>query len=388
MKVFVIGGTGVLSTDIVRVCLNHGDELFILNRGRHKEDVPNESRCHLIIGDIRDTEGVKAAVADLNFDVVIDFLSFNTSQLENTYKIFAPLCKQYVFISTCCVFQRKPEDGIITENSPKPNHVISYGYNKYQCEILLERLNRDVKSNYTIVRPYITYGNTRIPFGIAPMERYHWTMLGRILAEKPFFIWDGGANKCNLLNTRDFAQLFYLLLLNENAYNEDINITGNAVYEWKEVLSIIYTYFHKDMNSIVDIPKEKIVIELPEFEESLLGDRALDGVFDNKKFISIAPQAEEIYSHAMSLQEGITRTIESYREKHFYKGIDYRYDARIDRMISSFLSYKDKRKKKIRFIDYLGNASMHDRMIYCFFRYTPNFMISILAGIKHKIKWL
>ena len=85
MRIFIIGGTGVLSTDVVKECLRHRDELFILNRGRHKEDIPNDQNIHLIIGDIRDTDGVKEAVRGLLVDVVIDFLSFIPSQLENTY---------------------------------------------------------------------------------------------------------------------------------------------------------------------------------------------------------------------------------------------------------------------------------------------------------------
>lgn len=386
MKIFIIGGTGVLSTDIVKECLNHKDEVYILNRGRHKEDVPNDSNCHLIIGDIRDSESVRSAVDGLQFDVVIDFLSFRPSQLDSTYKIFAPLCKQYVFISTCCVFQRKPEDGVITEESPKPNQIISYGYEKYQCELLLKRLNKEFESNYTIIRPYITYGNTRIPFGLAPLERYHWTMIGRILSDKPFFIWDDGTNKCNFLNTCDFARLFYLLLLNPKAYNQDVNITGNVIYEWKDLLDILYDFLGKNKNNIVSIPQKIIAKELPEYEESLLGDRALDGVFDTSKLREIAPQAEEIYQSSLNLREGIRRTVESYKEKQYYKGIDFRYDARVDRMIANYLPYKDQRRKNIRFVDYLGNCTKKDRMIYQFFRLMPNYMISLLAQIKHKIK--
>ena len=388
MKLFIIGGTGVLSTDVVKECLNNGDELYILNRGHHKEDIPNDSNCHLVIGDIRDTENTRTAVNASKFDVVIDFLSFTPEQLENTYRIFAPLCKQYVFISTCCVFERKLEDGIITEKSPKPNKFNSYGYEKYQCELRLEQLNKEYESNYTIVRPYITYGNTRIPFGLAPLERYHWTIIGRILVNKPFFIWDCGLNKCNLLNTRDFARLLYLLLLNPKAYNQDINVTGNNSCEWIDVLNVLYGYLDKDLSSIVNIPKGKIAEELPEYKESLLGDRSLDGVFDTRKLLEIAPDAIKVYDNALSLKDGIIKTIESYRENGYYKGIDYRYDARIDRLIANYLPRKDKRRKRIKFVDYLRNCSRHDRLVYLFFRYMPNKMVEFLAHIKHVIKGL
>ena len=83
MEILLIGGTGVLSKDITLYCLSQGDKVFLLNRGNNKNDIPKHDKCHLIIGNIRNTEGIKTLMKDQDFDVVVDFLSFNSTHLKN-----------------------------------------------------------------------------------------------------------------------------------------------------------------------------------------------------------------------------------------------------------------------------------------------------------------
>ena len=61
----------------------------------------------------------------------------------------------------------------------------------------------DVK--YTVIRPCVTYGDTRIPYGISPQYGYHWTLAARILNNKPIIRWNGGINRCNMMRVEDFA---------------------------------------------------------------------------------------------------------------------------------------------------------------------------------------
>lgn len=383
MRILIIGGTGVLSTDIVKECLLHGDTVYVINRGHNQ--TAEEARYHQITCDIRDTPSVTKKIGNLRFDVVADFLSYNSSQLNNTYRIFAPRCKQFVFISSCCVFRRSSEDGVICEESYKPNKVFSYGYDKYLCEQKLQELSKDFECKYTIVRPYITYGDTRVPFGLSPRERYHWTIVGRILADKPFFIWDEGENMCTLLHTIDFAKIFYLLLLNPKAYNQDVNLTGSKACKWIDVLKTLYHLLGKEEKHIVNIPKDYIAQEMPRFKELLLGDRSLNAVFDNRKLLNIVPEAKQILEDSISLGEGLARTIMSYKDNGFYGGIDYKYDAQIDRLIASFLPPSDDRRKKLGYVDFLGNSSRKNFFRYLQYRYLTSTQNALIEKIERKI---
>ena len=96
LKVLLIGGTGVLSTDIRELAVKKGYEVYILNRGQNKS-INIDKSIKVINADIRDIESTKEKVKDYKFDVVVDFLSFNVSQLKGTLYIFENNCKQYIF---------------------------------------------------------------------------------------------------------------------------------------------------------------------------------------------------------------------------------------------------------------------------------------------------
>ena len=93
MKILMIGGSGIISSEICNLAICNGDSVTIFNRGKRKETI-NPS-ANLIIGDIRN-EAVEAIKDKLeySYDVVIDFISYTPSQLKKTLDITADRCKQ------------------------------------------------------------------------------------------------------------------------------------------------------------------------------------------------------------------------------------------------------------------------------------------------------
>ena len=86
MKVLLIGGTGTLSTDICKLCLEKKYDVTIINRGNNNKDVPKN--VEVLIGDVRNVSKTKEILKDRKFDVVIDFISFTLDQLKTTLEIF------------------------------------------------------------------------------------------------------------------------------------------------------------------------------------------------------------------------------------------------------------------------------------------------------------
>lgn len=370
MKILILGGTGVLSSDILCECLDKGDEVYIINRGNHVSSPYSSQRnSHVIIGNVRMPETFIGKIQNLSLDVIVDCLSYTPEQLRVTWKALADLCKHYIFISSCCVFRRSVEDGIISESSPKPNHYLDYSINKYACENELHKLSVNAQCKYTIVRPYITYGSTRIPFGIAPYGRMQGTILSRIRQGKPMFLWDDGKARCTLLHAKDFAKIFHYLLLNKKAFGESVNLTGGTVYTWKEVLLTIYKCLSIKPN-YVSIDKNDLAKSLPAYKGFILGDRALDAVFDNEKLYQIVPEAREIQKGAISLESGIKDSISAYDNNNMMDGMDYIYDAMIDRAISQNCNDKDYLRLLI-YKNYLNSNRLKDKLLYSLFRYFP-----------------
>lgn len=376
MKILMIGGTGVLSTDILEKSLECGYDVSVMNRGNHTEQIPEEVTFYK--ANIRDINDVKQRIGSETFDVIVDFLSYKESDLQASFSYFKEKCIQYIFISSACVFRRNKEDGILLENSPKPNPRLPYGIGKYECERWLIRNGNEARCKYTIVRPYITYGDTRIPFGIAPLARYHWTIVSRILNDKPMFLWDDGRALCTLTHTKDFAHNFVQLYLNEKAYGEDINLVGEQVCTWREMLETLYELLGRHKDNIISVPTEKISEILPCYKEFLIGDRSLDAVFDNSKLKSRIPD----YRHGISLRKGLSMTIDFYKRNGFLSGIDYEYDGRIDKLVEIVTGMK------FGFIDYLNTHSGKDRIVYEIHRHVGEHTLSSLRLLAHKAKSL
>jgi nucleoside-diphosphate-sugar epimerase len=376
MKILMIGGTGVLSTDILERSLECGYEVSVINRGNHTEQIPENVTIYK--ANIRDINDVKQKIRTKTFDVIVDFLSYNKSDLQTTFDYFKNKCTQYIFISSACVFRRNKEDGILLENSPKPNLNLPYSIGKYECEKWLIRNGNDSHCKYTIVRPYITYGNTRIPFGIAPLARYHWTIVSRILNDKPMFLWDDGIARCTLTHTKDFAYNFVQLYLNEKVYGEDINLVGEQVCTWREMLETLYEILNKDKNNIISIPTEIISKILPCFKDFLIGDRALDAVFDNSKLKKSIPD----YRYSISLRQGLSTTIDFYKRNAYLSGIDYKYDGRIDKLVKYVTG------RRYGFVDYLNSRHRKDRFIYEMYRHVGENTLSSARLLAHEVKKL
>ena len=125
------------------------------------------------------------------------------------------------------------------EETEKVNPVWKYSVDKWASELKLKELLKDTDVNYTIIRPCVTYGDTRIPYGIMPPYGYHWTLCARILAGKPVIIWNGGNNRCNMTRVEDFAVGVVGLIGNPKAYNEAFNVCGDEFPQQGEVLDYI-----------------------------------------------------------------------------------------------------------------------------------------------------
>jgi len=101
-----------------------------------------------------------------------------------TLELFRNKCKQYIFISSATVYSKDNPEEVITEETPLTNYDWDYSKNKISCEKILEEESRINNLQYTIVRPYITYGTTRIPFALISKNK-QWTLIDRILNDKP-----------------------------------------------------------------------------------------------------------------------------------------------------------------------------------------------------------
>jgi len=85
MKILFVGGTGFISAAVSRLVLARGWKLFLLNRGQRH---PNPPGCRSLAADINRAEEARAALGDLRFDVIVDWVA-HTPDVPLWFKSFA-----------------------------------------------------------------------------------------------------------------------------------------------------------------------------------------------------------------------------------------------------------------------------------------------------------
>ena len=231
LKVLLIGGTGIISSDItVLAAQKENIDLYLLNRGSTPSFLPPNVK--IIQADISNSEIVREKIKGLEFDVVADFISYGVNELNHKLDIFRGCAGQYVFISSCAAYASSSHHVITEANTPVGNVLWSYGRNKVRCERRLKEEYAQSGLRYTIVRPAYTYNHIRIlhPYSINHWKS--WTIARRMLQGKPMVLPDDGQALCTATHTTDFAKAFVGLWNNPAAMNEDFHVTSSEYLTW------------------------------------------------------------------------------------------------------------------------------------------------------------
>ena len=333
LNILLVGGTGVLSTDVAEFAIDSGMDVTCINRGKHLQFLPKE--VHNIVADIRTVEEVTKKLQGQQFDVVVDFLSYSLNDLKTTLEIFNGKCKQFIFISSATVYNKKDENEVISEKKTCIGGCKwDYANKKVECEKYLIDNYEKTGQCYTIIRPYVTYGRTRIPFAVTSNGRY-WSLANRILCEKPIVMWDDGEAICTLTHTTEFCKGVVKLFGNKKAINEAFHITSNQSLTWNEVLETIERALGKKAK-VINIPSEYIEENMDMYKGSLLGDKATNMRFDNSKLMD----AIGGFDCKIQFDEGIEDTISFYQNHDFMREVDYRWDSWLDQLIKKYSKEK------------------------------------------------
>ena len=191
MKILIIGGTGTISSAITRQLAAAGHDLWLLNRGTRKDEVPQQVRQ--VIADINDEQEVMRQIGDEQFDAVCEFIGFVPQQVERDIRLFSHLTRQYIFISSASAYKKPAGDYVITEGTTLANPHWQYSRDKIICEELLMKEYRENGFPVTIVRPSHTYCERGVPLSVHGLKG-SWQVLKRMLDGKPVIVHGDGSS--------------------------------------------------------------------------------------------------------------------------------------------------------------------------------------------------
>ena len=110
MKILIVGGTGTISSAITRQLAASDHDLWLLNRGNRKGEVP--ANVKQVITDIDNEHEVLRLLGNEQFDTVCEFIGFVPAQVERDIRLFKGRTRQYVYISSASAYN-KPARGYI-----------------------------------------------------------------------------------------------------------------------------------------------------------------------------------------------------------------------------------------------------------------------------------
>ena len=325
MKMLFIGGTGKISTTVSQQAIARGFELYLLNRGQQQTNPPGSRGLTV---DINQPDAVRAALRDLQFDAVVDWIAFTPKHIERDLALFKDRTKQFVFISTASVYEKPPTQRLITEATPLRNPFWEYSRNKIACEELLMRAYRETNFPVTIVRPSFTY-NYYFPVAVGGFGCY--TLADRLKKGRPVIVHDDGTSLWVMTHAEDFGRGFLGLIGNPRAIGQAFHITSDEVLTWDQIYQTIAEALGVKAD-IVHIPSDFIVRVAPQLTGNLLGDKTWSTVFDNSKIKSVVPDFQAV----IPFQEGMRRTAAWFDADEKRKWVDETVKNEMDQILKAY----------------------------------------------------
>src|ERR1700759_2695085 len=324
LKVLFSGGSGVISSASSQLAVERGIDLYVLNRGETSRR-PRPPEATVLHADVRDQESVRAALGDLEFDAVVDWVAFTPEHVQSDIELFRGRTGQYVFISSASAYQTPPARLPVTESTPLRNPYWQYSRDKIACEDLLTEAYREEGFPATVVRPSHTYDKTLIPFD------GKWTALARMRAGKEVVVHGDGTSLWTLTHHEDFARGFVPLLAHPRTVGDVFHITSDDVLTWDQIARTLAAALGATPR-IVHVPSDAIAAADPQWGAGLLGDKAHSMIFDNSKLRTVVPD----FCATIPFEQGAREIIAWYDGDPARQQTDSRLDAVMDNLVAAY----------------------------------------------------
>jgi len=300
MKVLLIGGSGLISTGIVKALQARDADITVFNRGTTDDRLgPEVKRLRGDRNEFAPFEKDMAAAGP--WDVVIDMICFTAEQAESDVRAFAGRCGHFLFCSTVCTYGNT-QTIIPTPETVAQNPVSQYGRDKVAAEKIFLQAHADGKFPVTLFRPSHTYGvggNVINSLGWEP------TFVDRLRRGLPIIVAGDGNGLWVSTNSEDVGTGFACAAGRECCFGEAYNIVGDDVVTWNEYTLRTAAAIGAPQPKIVHIPTDLLLsLDRPQFE-ALRDIFQYHGVYDNSKLKRDVPE----FTCPTSYEDGIRRTV-------------------------------------------------------------------------------
>ncbi len=242
MKILIIGGTGFISRNIVKLLLDRKHQVTIFNRGKSPNILKQNKNLRIINGDRRNESDFHKVISNSSYDAVFDMVAYKPEESETAAKIFKGKIGRFIHCSTVSVYMvsndvncpitEDQDKGKLIEYFPSNPFGMDYGINKRKCETVLWNLHHEKYFPVTCIRPTFVSGPED------PTNRdYFW--IERIKDGKPLLVPGSGEFRFQQAFVKDTSRVFCDLLEYECTIGESYNVAADEIFSLNEYLQAI-----------------------------------------------------------------------------------------------------------------------------------------------------
>ena len=316
MRVLIIGGTGLISTGIVKHLVQRKAEVWMLNRGKRENTLATAAGARdvkVITGD-RNQKAVLDGAAKEHFDAVIDMCCFDPDTCKQAIEAFGGKTEQFIFCSTVCTYGVKvPVEVFVDEEFPQ-EPISEYGRNKLACEREVLSAGERGLFKATVMRPSCTYGPGNSLIDNIEFDPVAWD---RIIKGKPVVCAGDGLGLWVATHRDDVGAGFAYAVGNEKTYGQSYNLTRAEHVTWREYFRQVGSALGEQVR-LVFLPAAAIV-RGDEKRFGLLRDiTQYHGAYDSQKAEGDIPE----FDAEIGLVEGAAQTLKDVKRRKSWKDSD------------------------------------------------------------------
>ena len=177
MNILLLGGTGAMGMHLVKILDARLHSVYVTSRKRRQ----NFGNVKYLLGNAHDRKFIDALLLDAKFDAIVDFMYYTPSEFSDRLSFYLQNTSQYVCISSSRVYSETKSP--ITEQTPRLIDIIKdeqylegHDYSLEKCQ-MEDIVMSSEKKNWTMVRPYITYSESRLQLGIYELSDWYYRVI-------------------------------------------------------------------------------------------------------------------------------------------------------------------------------------------------------------------
>lgn len=304
MRVCIVGGTGNISTSIVKLLLECGHEVTVFNRGL-SPGLPEGVR-HLQ-GDRKDREAFEGMMQAERFDGAIDMICFDREDAASTLGAFRDVA-HLVYCSTVCTYGVDYDWLPATEDHPlRP--ISPYGANKVAADKLFLAAYYERGFPVTIIKPSTTFG-PRLSMMRQLDCAANPAWVDRVRKGKPIAVCGDGRALHQWLFVEDAAPAFVFPLGREVCAGQVYNMMKTEFGTWEDYHRVAMQVIGRQVE-MVGIPVQTLcAAKVP-------GLGTCESIFSYNTIYSPARLMRDVpeFRPRISLEEGLSRVLETMDRK-------------------------------------------------------------------------